>query len=533
MLARPFPRLARPCQILPSLTIADWLTSIRRMVELTPTQPAFEALAAKSDIVPVYCRILSDQLTPVSAFARLAENEEHAFLFESVVGGEKIARYSFLATRPSAQFRATRNDVTYISQEGTETCTIDDPLAKLQEVLSGFSVARLSELPRFVGGAVGYAGYDVIRYYEDLPNPPTDDRQLPDVHFCIYDTLVIFDHVQKLIKIVAHAYPKRDGVDKAYQDATDRIAQVLKTLGDQRQTTLTSMAEPSEPLSYESTFEQAEFESVVDRCKEYIRAGDIFQTVVSQRLSVETDASPFDIYRALRAVNPSPFMFYLKTPQAILVGASPEILCRVEDGVVTNRPLAGTRPRGRHETEDLGFERELLADPKERAEHVMLVDLGRNDLGRVCSPKTVSIDELMNVERYAHVMHICTNLTGRLEPGKTAFDALRAVLPVGTVSGAPKIRAMEIIDELEKTRRGPYGGAVGYIDYAGNMDTCIALRTLVITESPDGKRRVFAQVGAGIVDESEPASEYRETLHKAESLLTAINIAQAWQPKSS
>lgn len=505
------------------------MASIQFMVELSPSLPEFEALAKSADMVPVYCRILSDQLTPVSAFARLAENEEHAFLFESVVGGEKIARYSFLATKPAAQFRATRNDVTYISSEGTETCTIDDPLAKLQEIISGFSVARLPELPRFIGGAVGYAGYDVIRYYENLPNPPKDDRDLPDVHFCIYDTLVIFDHVQKLIKIVALAYPKRDGVEAAYRDAESRIAQVIKTLGEEKPTTLTPMSKPQSPLAYESTFKKEEFESIVDRCKEYIRAGDIFQTVISQRLSVETTASPFDIYRALRAVNPSPFMFYLKTPQTILVGASPEILCRVEDGVVTNRPLAGTRPRGRNEIEDLGFERELLADPKERAEHVMLVDLGRNDLGRVCKPTTVKVEELMNVERYAHVMHICTNLAGRLDDGKTAFDALRSVLPVGTVSGAPKIRAMEIIDELEKTRRGPYGGAVGYIDFAGNMDTCIALRTLVITQSPDGKLKVFAQVGAGIVEESDPSSEYRETLHKAESLLTAIAIAQTWQ----
>ncbi|NOX59772.1 MAG: anthranilate synthase component I, partial [Planctomycetes bacterium] len=397
------------------------------MVDFLPSLPDFEALAGSADIVPVYCRVLSDQLTPVSAFARLARDEPHAFLFESVVGGEKIARYSFLAAGPASRFEATRNKVTYTSSQGTQTWTVDDPLAKLEELLSGQTVAQLAELPRFVGGAVGYAGYDVIRYYEDLPNPPTDDRQLPDLHFCFYDTLVVFDHVQKLIKIVAHAHPKRDGIEPAYRDAQERINRVLTLLSDQQPTLLTPMATPSEPLPYESTFTKNEFEVAVDRCKEYIRAGDIFQTVISQRLSVETSASSFDIYRALRAVNPSPFMFYLKNPQAVLVGASPEILCRVEDGVVTNRPLAGTRPRGRHDVEDLGYEKELLADPKERAEHVMLVDLGRNDLGRVCKAGSVNIDELMNVERYAHVMHICSNLTGRLKEGQTAFDALRAV----------------------------------------------------------------------------------------------------------
>jgi anthranilate synthase component 1 len=288
------------------------------------------------------------------------------------------------------------------------------------------------------------------------------------------------------------------------------------------------VAGPPDEVDYESNMTPAFFEQAVDRCKEYIRAGDMFQVVLSQRLTAMTKAPPFDVYRALRVINPSPFMFYLQSPSVALVGASPEILCRLEGRTVSTRPLAGTRPRGRTEAEDRGLEAELLADPKERAEHIMLVDLGRNDLGRVCEPGSVKVDDLMSIERYSHVMHICSNVSGTLAPGKTAFDAIRSVLPVGTVSGAPKIRAMQIIDELETVRRGPYAGAVGYVDFAGNMDTCIALRTLVITPGGDNQWRVDAQVGAGIVADSEPAQEYRETLHKAQGMLSALGIANAW-----
>jgi anthranilate synthase component 1 len=405
---------------------------------------------------------------------------------------------------------------------------VDDPLAKLEEILSGFSAAQLPELPRFVGGAVGYAGYDAVRYYESLPNAPKDDRSLPDIHFGLYDGMVIFDHVQKLIKVVAHAHVERDGVEGSYENARRRIEAVVQALSEVKPAALLAMSAAEVDLPFESTFARPEFENAVKQCKDYIRAGDIFQVVISQRLEVQTRADPFDIYRALRAVNPSPFMFYLKTPETTLVGASPEVLCRVEHGLVTTRPLAGTRPRGKTDSEDRAMERELLADPKERAEHVMLVDLGRNDVGRVSRIGTVKVDELMTIERYAHVMHICSNVTGELAEGKTSFDALRAVLPVGTVSGAPKIRAMEIIDELEPTRRGPYGGAVGYVDFAGNMDTCIALRTLVITQGGDGGRRVYVQVGAGVVADSDPSSEYEETMHKAASMLRAINVAEQW-----
>ena len=500
------------------------------MLTYRPVRSDFDRIASRANTVPLYTQLLSDQLTPVSAFNRMARQADHAFLLESVIGGEKVARYSFIAVDPTVVFEASGPDFRVTPTGGVVRATrTEDPLGELEGILQSYRAHHLPELPRFVGGAVGYASYDVIRYYENLPNAPPDDRGLPDLLFGIYDTMVIFDHVQKLIKVVAHAHVGRDGPDPAYDDARARIEQVVDTLSDTRACGVTPVSPGGHSQhKYASSFEQGDFEAAVDRCKEYIRAGDIFQVVVSQRLGVETSADSFNIYRSLRAVNPSPFMFYLKSPGIVLVGASPEVLCRVEDGVVTSRPLAGTRPRGRTDAEDRAMEKELLADPKERAEHVMLVDLGRNDVGRVSRPGSVKLDELMTIERYSHVMHICSNVTGMLSPGMTAFDALRAVLPVGTVSGAPKIRAMQIIDELEPTRRGPYAGAVGYIDFAGNMDTCIALRTLVITDPLSERRAVYAQVGAGIVADSEPVNEYRETLSKAQGMLKAIEVAESW-----
>lgn len=501
------------------------------MLYFMPDRGTFDALARKSNTVPVYAQVLSDQLTPVSAFARLGHASTHAFLLESVVGGEKIARYSFIAADPVAVFEATAHDVS-ITQEGTtQTTRAEDPLVLLERMLTGYRAAQHADLPRFVGGAVGYAGYDTARYYEHLPEAPPDDRRLPDMLFGLYDTMVIFDHAQKLIKIVAHAHIDRDGAEAGYTRATERIQQIADALADPRLEPITPMPASVGPSrrEFRSNFERSAFEAAVERCKEYIRAGDIFQVVLSQRLTIDTSATPFSIYRALRTINPSPFMFYLKTPSVTQVGASPEVLCRVEDRIVTSRPLAGTRRRGRTPGEDLALEKELLADPKERAEHVMLVDLGRNDVGRVAQLGSVRLDDVMSVERYSHVMHISSTVTGRLAPGQTAFDALRAVLPVGTVSGAPKIRAMQIIDELEPTRRGPYAGAVGYIDFAGNMDTCIALRTLVIRQQAEtGRYTVDAQVGAGIVADSVPANEYRETINKAAGMLKAIEIAESW-----
>ncbi len=389
-------------------------------------------------------------------------------------------------------------------------------------MLDAYKPVHLPSLPRFTGGVVGYASYDMVRYYENLPDCPPDDRNLPDLCFGLYRTMVIFDHVSKTIKVVANAHVTDDPGD-AYARATEAIERTIDRLrqGDGNAVgEITLEGAPQKP--YKSNFSPEKYMEVVEACKEYIRAGDIFQVVPSQRLTVETTARPFDIYRALRVVNPSPFMFLLNSPDVTLVGSSPEILCRVEDGIVTNRPLAGTRPRGKTPQEDRALEEELLADPKERAEHIMLVDLARNDVGRVAEPQTVELADVMNVERYSHVMHIVSDVKGRLADGMTAFDALRAALPVGTVSGAPKIRAMEIIDEFEPTKRGPYAGAVGYVDFCGNMDTCITLRTMVISGG-----KVHIQAGGGVVADSDPQAEYQETINKAKALLRAIEIAEA------
>ena len=499
------------------------------MIQCLPAYEQFSSLATQGNTIPVYCKLLSDHQTPVTAFAAIAATSEHAFLLESVVGGEKIGRYSFLAVDPSLVFEATRDQITLDSSDGKATTTSADPLARLAELVQSYRAVHLPELPRFAGGVVGYAGYDVVRYYEPLPDAPNDDRGLPDLLFGLYDTMVIFDHVVKTIMVVSHAHIDKDGVRTGYERACARILDVVKRLGEPQKTSICQIDRQGDPSkAFTSNFAEDGFERAVEACKEYIRAGDIFQVVLSQRLEVQTTADPFDIYRALRVVNPSPFMFYLKSPKVQLVGASPEIMCRVEDGVITNRPLAGTRRRGRTDAEDLSLEKELLADPKERAEHIMLVDLGRNDVGRVAQPGSVELSDVMVVERYSHVMHISSTVQGKLATGQNAFDALRAALPVGTVSGAPKVRAMQIIDEFEPTRRGPYAGAVGYVDFAGNMDTCIALRTMVITPSDKGSsHRVFVQAGAGIVADSQPKLEYQETINKANGMLRAIEIAEA------
>jgi anthranilate synthase component 1 len=386
-----------------------------------------------------------------------------------------------------------------------------------------YRAPHVSGLPRFCGGAVGYFGYDVVRYVERLPNAPPDDRHLPDLSFALYDRMVIFDQIKKTVLVVAHARLDQADPEAAYQAACDQIDTMCRQLqqgtADLQLTDINLRGEPT--LEWTSSFTRDGFESAVRHCQDYIRAGDIFQVVIGQRLQLETSARAIDIYRALRIVNPSPFMFLLKTPRVQLVGASPEIMVRVEEGKVTVRPLAGTRRRGATEEEDQRLEQELLADPKERAEHVMLVDLARNDIGRVAEYGSVHLSDLMKVERYSHVMHITSDVSGRLRAGQTALDALRAGLPAGTVSGAPKVRAMQIIDEVEPCRRGPYAGAVGYIDFTGNMDTCIALRTLVMVG-----QTVYVQAGAGIVADSQPAEEYQETLNKAKGLLMAIQIAQ-------
>jgi anthranilate synthase component 1 len=494
-----------------------------------PDFATFAGLASDAHLVPVYRRLIADSLTPVSAF-HLLDTGPCACLFESVVGGEKVGRYSFLAAEPFLQIEARGQRMEVVAAGHTEEFDSADPLAELKRHVERFRAARLPELPPFTSGAVGYAGYDVVRYTERLPNAPADDRNLPDLSFAFYDRMVVFDNITKTVIVVAMA---RIGADvaaggkvdlaRAYADAQRRVDEMVNRLGgecaDLSPVDIELAGDPQ--VAYRSNFDQQEFEDAVRKCVEYIRAGDIFQVVISQRLELALRSPAFEVYRTLRVVNPSPFMFYLRTPSVTLVGSSPEVMVRVVDGRVTVRPLAGTRRRGKNDDEDRLLAEELLADPKERAEHAMLVDLGRNDVGRVAKFRTVELTDVMVIERYSHVMHITSNVSGQLADGKDCFDALRVCLPAGTVSGAPKVRAMQIIDELEPHRRGPYAGAVGYVDFAGNMDTCIALRTIVVQGG-----KAYVQAGAGIVAESDPTMEYQETLNKARGLLKAIEITE-------
>jgi anthranilate synthase component 1 len=489
-----------------------------------PDFDEFTRLAAGVELVPVYRRLLGDTLTPVSAFHKI-DSGPCACLFESVIGGEKVGRYSFLAADPFLQLEAREREVVVTGDGDTQTFTCDDPLEELRRRVEAIRSATLAELPPFTSGAVGYAGYDVIRYTEHLPDAPENDRRIPDLSFAFYDHMVVFDHVNKTNVVVAMARLDKFGRDlkAAYADAQRRIDRIVAQLEAPEPALPPADIAPGGPatIAYRSNFTRQAFEQAVARCVEYIRAGDIFQVVISQRLELEIQSEPFEIYRTLRVVNPSPFMFYLRTPGVTLVGSSPEIMVRVVSGRVTVRPLAGTRRRGATEEEDRRLAEELLADPKERAEHVMLVDLGRNDVGRVARYRSIELTDVMTIERYSHVMHITSNVTGQLAEGRDAFDALRACLPAGTVSGAPKVRAMQIIDEIEPHRRGPYAGAVGYVDFSGNMDTCIALRTLVVQGN-----KAYVQAGAGIVADSVPADEYQETLNKARGLLSAIEITE-------
>ncbi len=487
-----------------------------------PDFDTFAKLAAGAHLLPVYRRMVADSLTPVSAFHKL-DRGSCACLFESVVGGEKVGRYSFLTANPFWQVEARGSQMTIVTPQGSESFESADPLGELKRRVDSLRAVHLPELPPFTSGAVGYAGYDVVRYTEHLPNAPADDRHLPDLAFAFYDQMVVFDHINKTIVVVAMARLDKFPPAEAYADAKRRVDELVAQLSAGSNDLPPVDIDVSGPpqIPYKANLTQAEFEQAVERAVEYIRAGDIFQVVLSQRLEVDVSSHPFEIYRTLRVVNPSPFMFYLRTPSVTLVGSSPEVMVRVVDGRVTVRPLAGTRPRGRNEEEDKRLAEELLADPKERAEHIMLVDLGRNDVGRVARYRSVELSDVMVIERYSHVMHITSNVAGQLVADKDAFDALRACLPAGTVSGAPKVRAMEIIDELEPHRRGPYAGAVGYLDYSGNMDTCIALRTIVVQG-----RKAYVQAGAGIVADSQPAAEYQETLNKARGLLKAIEITE-------
>jgi anthranilate synthase component I len=489
----------------------------------TPTVGDFLALAREGNLVPVYREILADTETPVSAYLKVARGP-HGFLLESVQGGEKWARYSFLGSEPAAVFSSRGHTVT-IRTEGVPERQVAaaDPLETLKELLAGYRPVTVAGLPRFFGGAVGYVAYDAVRFFERLPATLPDDLGLPELYFMVPASMLVFDNVAQSIKVVVNVDLRDPATDprRAYDDAVRRIDELVARLAAAVPfPEALGGAGASAPVLH-ANLSQAEYGALVERAKEYIRGGDVIQVVLAQRIETPLRAAPFNVYRVLRTIDPSPYMFYLQLGDQILVGASPEVMVRVEDGEVTVRPIAGTSRRGTQEMEDRALERALLADPKEIAEHVMLLDLGRNDVGRVAAIGSVEVTERMVIERYAHVMHIVSNVRGRLAPGCDSFDAFRATFPAGTLSGAPKIRAMEIIEELEPVRRGVYGGAVGYFGFGGTMDTCIAIRTMLIKDDT-----VYVQTGAGIVADSDPDREHLECMNKARGMLQALKRAE-------
>lgn len=492
-------------------------------MKIVPDFSAFKALARKGNLIPVYAEIIADTDTPVSAFMKIAQNSPTSFLFESVEGGERSARYSFLCGHASHTAACTFNSAR-IANERTKKQTFKEtpyPLGELRAFLRQYKPVRVPGLPRFYGGAVGYMCYDTVRYYEDLPMRKKERLWETFAQFMITDTLLIFDHVQHKIIVVANVFADGNLKEK-YEDAVTKIKKRVQEL--KRPVPMLSRARKKlsqKDTELQSNFSKREYMHVVEKAKEYIRAGDIFQMVPSQRFSRKVNIHPFMVYRALRAINPSPYLFYLRFHDLHIIGSSPELLVRLEDGLVETRPIAGTRHRGKTAEEDERLKKELLADEKEKAEHLMLVDLGRNDLGRVCETGSVNVTDFMIVEKYSHVMHIVSHVAGKIKKGKDGFDVLRACFPAGTVSGAPKIRAMEIIEELEPAQRGPYAGAVGYFGFSGNMDTAITIRTIVIKGNT-----AYVQAGGGVVADSVPEREYAETMNKAKAMFKALEIAE-------
>jgi len=484
-----------------------------------PDLATFIELSRRGNLIPVYHEIMADMDTPVSAFKKL-DDGRFSFLLESIEGGEKWGRYSFLGTSPSLIIRSRGKTVEIIEKGVTTSLTSDDPLSCIRDLMGRFTPVEVEGLPRFFGGAVGYLGYDMVRHFEYLPTTKPAVIDAYDAYLLITDTIVIFDTMSQKIKVVSNAHINEGvSLEDAYNEAVATIEAIVKRL----RMPLPGMTVPptEQRTELRSNISREEYEAAVEKAKEYIRAGDIIQVVPSQRFSGRLSADPFDVYRVMRTLNPSPYMFFLRLDNTVIAGASPEVMVRKEGTRVELRPIAGTRPRGGTSAEDSRLAEELLADPKERAEHVMLVDLGRNDLGRVCETGSVKVSELMVIERYSHVMHIVSNVQGELKPDCDAFDLVRATLPAGTLSGAPKIRAMQIIDELEPVRREIYGGSVGYFSFSGNMDLAITIRTLVIKDG-----MVHLQAGGGVVADSDPAAEWQETVNKAMAARRAIEIAE-------
>jgi len=487
-----------------------------------PTKEEFIKLARQDyNLIPVWREIVADLETPVSVYSKVF-SEGSSCLLESVEGSARLSRYSFIAGDPFLTVKAHRNEIEI--NNGKKITRKQGSLdAVLRDMLKSFRAVESPDLPRFFGGAVGYIGYDSVRQFEHLPDQPFDDLDLPDACLIFPESVIAFDHLTSKLKVIVNARITSDP-EKAYIQAVNKIEQLTAAIRNNQPKNILNSDLPrqhNQELEVESGISRPEFCRKVEKIKEHIRSGDILQAVLSQRFAVQTEASPFEVYRALRSINPSPYMYYLNFNDLKVAGASPEMLVRLDNGIVENRPIAGTRPRGVSPESDKALEEELLSDPKERAEHVMLVDLGRNDLGRVAKYGSVEVPVFMNCDRYSHVMHLVSEVKGIIADGKDAFDALVAGFPAGTVSGAPKIRAMEIIDQMEPVKRGPYAGAVGYFSYSGGMDTCITIRTIIFSGG-----KAYAQAGAGIVADSDPDSEYEETVNKAKVLIRALQLAE-------
>jgi anthranilate synthase component 1 len=490
---------------------------------IPPTYEDFLKLAREGSVVPVVKRVMADLLTPVAAYLKIERLSPYSFLLESVEGGEKVARHSFLGFDPHTVVRCRAGKVTIERESGSEET--DEPMLAVLRRLSGQHIpVRVPDLPPFTCGAVGYIGYDAVRWFENVPEQNPDDLKLDDAVMMFFSRILVFDHVRHEIDLIVNVFTggRTEDLESEYREAVDSIEGIEARLGDPIDPLPRTGEKSGGPSKVRSNLTKERYEEAVVKAKEYIAAGDIFQVVLSQRLDTALTAHPFEVYRALRVVNPSPYMFYLKLGDWWVLGASPEMLVRATGRRLEYRPIAGTRPRGDTEVEDVLLGEEMRADEKEVAEHVMLVDLGRNDLGRVADYGSVEVTDLMIVERYSHVMHLVSSVKARLKPGRDRFDALAACFPAGTVTGAPKIRAMEIIEELEPTRRGVYAGSVMYLDYSGNLDSCIAIRTVVIRNG-----RAYFQAGAGIVADSVPETEYVETVNKARAMLQAIERAEA------
>jgi len=491
------------------------------------TQEEFLKLTSKGNLIPVYREIPGDLETPVSAYYKLAKHSAYSFLLESVEGEEKVARYSFISRDPELVFTSQDKEIKILRfAKGKSTAEkisfTGSPLSVVRDLMKDYKAVDVQGLPRFFGGMVGYLSYDCVRFFERLPDKTKDDLKLPDICLVLAQNLVVFDHRHHTIKVISCVpLAKGDSQDvkiKKFKAAQKNIDALIADL--QKPLSVPTPKKNKKKITVTSNCSKGQYEQMVIKGKAHIKAGDIFQIVLSQRFTIDISVDAFEIYRCLRVLNPSPYMFYLNFNGLQLVGASPELLVRAEGGLVETRPIAGTRPRGKNEAEDQALIKSLLADPKEKAEHIMLVDLGRNDLGRVCEKGTVRLSEFMEIEKYSHVMHIVSNVQGQLSKDKDALDVLEAAFPAGTLSGAPKIRAMEIIEDLESQKRGPYGGIVGILSFSKNLDTCITIRTIVVH-----KAKAYVQAGAGIVADSDPTTEYIETMNKAKAQIRAIELA--------